>query len=72
MFDPKTLPPREHDVLVASAEGLTAKTTARRLGISPHTVRVYRDNAMRRLGAVTITQAVVIALNSGALTLGPR
>lgn len=41
---------REREVAQAVLDGLTAKETARRLGISPTSVATYRQRAFQRLG----------------------
>lgn len=61
-----TLPPaaltrRERQVLQAAAEGCQIKDTAERLGTAYNTVAKQRKSAMRKLGARTITHAVVLA-----------
>jgi two-component system, NarL family, nitrate/nitrite response regulator NarL len=52
------LTPRETDVLAAIADGLSNKATARRLGISQHTVKFHAESLFRKLGAVSRTDAV--------------
>jgi DNA-binding CsgD family transcriptional regulator len=47
------LTPREREVLTWVAEGKTAPETATLLGISERAVRLYRENAMAKLGAHT-------------------
>jgi DNA-binding CsgD family transcriptional regulator len=55
------LTPRELDVLVALAEGMTNKVIARRLNISLHTVKFHVESLFRKLGARTRTEAVAKA-----------
>jgi DNA-binding CsgD family transcriptional regulator len=57
-----TLTPREIDVLTALADGLGNKAVARRLGISPHTVKFHIESLFRKLGAATRTEAVAKGL----------
>jgi len=45
------LTPREIEVLAAISDGLTNKAVARRLGISPHTVKFHIESLFRKLGA---------------------
>ncbi len=52
------LTPRETDVLVAIADGLSNKAAARRLGISQHTVKFHVESLFRKLGAVSRADAV--------------
>lgn len=42
---------REREVISLVDEGLTSKEIARRLGLSPATVRKHRENATRRLAS---------------------
>ncbi len=55
------LTPREIEVLGAIGEGLTNKAVARRLDISPHTVKFHIESLFRKLGARTRTEAVAKA-----------
>lgn len=45
-----TLTDREREVLRLRAQGMGMGEIAARLGISEHTVRKHRDNAVRRSG----------------------
>lgn len=56
------LTPREVEVLAALAEGLGNKAVARRLGISPHTVKFHIESVFRKLGAGTRAEAVAKGL----------
>lgn len=56
------LTPREVEVLTALAEGLGNKAVARRLGISPHTVKFHIESVFRKLGAGTRAEAVAKGL----------
>jgi DNA-binding CsgD family transcriptional regulator len=49
---------REIEVLAALGNGLTNKETARRLGISPHTVKFHIESIFRKLGVATRAEAV--------------
>lgn len=53
---------RERDVLRLLADGLSNEEVAKRLFISPETVRTHVRKAMRKLDADTRTQAVATAL----------
>jgi len=57
-----TLTAREVEVLTALAEGLGNKAVARRLGISPHTVKFHIESLLRKLGAATRAEAVAKGL----------
>ena len=59
---PTALSPRGHEILGLLAEGLTGREIARRLYLSPETVRTHIRNATNRLGAKTRVQAVAIML----------
>ena len=59
----KALSRRESEILSLLAQGLTGEEIARRLVLSPETVRTHVRNAMEKLDARTRTQAVVMALD---------
>jgi DNA-binding NarL/FixJ family response regulator len=61
----KALSSRESEILGLLAEGLTGEQIAKRLVLSPETVRTHVRNAMEKLGAPTRTAAVVKALEMG-------
>jgi DNA-binding NarL/FixJ family response regulator len=63
----KVLSRREAEVLTFLAKGLTGEQIARRLVLSPETVRTHVRNAMERLDARTRTEAVVKALDRGEI-----
>jgi DNA-binding CsgD family transcriptional regulator len=65
---PAPLSPREREILGLLAEGLTGREIARRLYLSPETVRTHIRNATTRLGAKTRVQAVAIMLGHVART----
>ena len=52
------LPPRQREVLGLLAEGRTNKEIARRLGISPATVKIHVARLTAWLGAINRTDAV--------------
>ena len=56
------LTPREIEVLTALRDGLSNKATARRLGISPHTVKFHIESLFKKLGAASRSEAVVKGL----------
>jgi DNA-binding CsgD family transcriptional regulator len=56
------LTPREIEVLGAFADGLSNKEAARRLGISPHTVKFHSESLFRKLGAGGRAEAVAKGL----------
>jgi DNA-binding NarL/FixJ family response regulator len=59
----KRLSHRESEILSMLAGGLTGEEIARRLVLSPETVRTHVRNAMEKLEARTRVQAVVMALD---------
>ena len=59
---PRTLfTPREVEVLAGIGDGLTNKMIARRLAISPHTVKFHVESMLKKLGARTRAEAVAKA-----------
>lgn len=58
---PAALPPRQQQVLALLAEGLTNKEIARRLDISPATVKIHVARLTTWLGAANRTDAVARA-----------
>jgi len=56
------LTPREIQVLTALRDGLSNKATARRLGISPHTVKFHIESLFKKLGAASRAEAVAKGL----------
>jgi DNA-binding CsgD family transcriptional regulator len=56
------LTPREIEVLAALSDGLSNKATARRLGISPHTVKFHIESLFKKLGAASRAEAVAKGL----------
>jgi DNA-binding NarL/FixJ family response regulator len=59
----KALSSRESEVLAMLADGLTGEQIAKRLVLSPETIRTHVRNAMEKLDARTRTEAVVKALD---------
>jgi predicted transcriptional regulator len=56
-------------VLVAAADGLTAREIARRLGVRERTVTTHLNHIYRKLGASGRIAAVTAAARMGVLTL---
>jgi DNA-binding NarL/FixJ family response regulator len=67
----KALSSRESEILGLLAEGLTGEQIAKRLVLSPETVRTHVRNAMEKLEAPTRTAAVVKALEMGEVERQP-
>ncbi len=61
----QTLTARERQVLLLTAEGLTSKEIAGRLGISPRTADVHRAHVIQKLGLRNRVEAVRYALTTG-------
>ena len=62
-----TLTAREHEVLAAMADGLGAKTIARRLGVALKTVENHKIHIFEKLGVHTQAHAVSLAITHGLL-----
>jgi DNA-binding NarL/FixJ family response regulator len=63
------LTPRESEVLALLAEGLPNKAIALRLGVTEHTAKFHVNAILRKLGAQSRTEAVVLATRRGLLLL---
>jgi len=63
-----TLTARESDVLMAMAEGLGAKSIARRLGVAVKTVESHKFRIFEKLGVHTQAHAVSVAITHGLVT----
>ena len=61
------LTPREHEVLLLVAEGLTNKEIGGRLSISEDTVKKHVQNIIWKLRAADRTQAAIMAFKLGLL-----
>lgn len=67
-LDAAHVTPRQREVLKHMARGLGNDAIARKLGISPHTVKFHTTEILFVLGARSRTEAVVQALRSGIIT----
>lgn len=63
---------REWEVLKLSAEGLTRAEIGRRLRFGSSTVRDIRRDICTKLGAPSMQVAIVVAMRTGLLEIGPR
>lgn len=65
----EALTARERQVLELLAQGLPNKSIAHRLGISENTAKFHVNAILRKLGAQSRTEAVVLATRQGLLLL---
>jgi DNA-binding CsgD family transcriptional regulator len=61
------LSPRESEITRLLAAGLSGEEIARRLVLSPETVRTHIRNAMAQVGARTRAHLIALAMRDGAL-----
>ncbi|NIC07495.1 response regulator [Billgrantia bachuensis] len=59
------LRPKERDILVLVAEGMTSREIAEHLDVSAKTVEVYRLRAMKALGAANLAELVRLCVALG-------
>lgn len=64
------LTPSERTVLILLANGRTAESIAREQHLAVQTIRTYRSNAMRKLGARNLAEAVDSLVQSGMVLAG--
>jgi DNA-binding NarL/FixJ family response regulator len=57
----------EHDILAASARGASVRQVAGELGLPEGEVRAHLASAIRKLGARSRLEAVLIALRLGVI-----
>ena len=62
---PRSSPQREFDILDLVAEGLDNQTIARRLVLSPKTVRNHVSNVLAKIHAADRAHAIVLARRAG-------
>lgn len=67
--NPRTLSPREREVLDLLSKGLTGEDAAERLFLSRETIKTHIRNATQKLKANTRTEAIVIAVRRGEIDL---
>lgn len=63
--DIDALTPREREVLVLLAQGMTNREAAEALGLSPKTIGRHRDNLMRKLDVHNRAELVLAAVRAG-------
>ena len=65
------LTPREVEILQHMAAGRSSGDIARRLGMSPHTLRTHTQNILTKLGVHSKLEALVLAIRHGKVeTIG--
>jgi DNA-binding NarL/FixJ family response regulator len=68
-LDPyESLTSREREILQMTAESQSSASIGRRLYISPRTVEIHRQNAMRKLGLKSQSELIRYALKKGILS----
>lgn len=65
VLSPVPLTRRERQILALVAQGMTARETAERLGISPLTARKHRENLMRKLSLHNAAELTAFAVRLG-------
>jgi FixJ family two-component response regulator len=65
------LTPRERQVLALVAAGKPNKGIAAELGTSERTVKLHRGQVMRKMGAESLPELVVLAQEAGILPASP-
>lgn len=68
-FVPEQLSAREREVLLLAAKGMSSKEVARRLFISERTVQTHLASIYDKLGSRNKTEALLLALKYGVVTL---
>lgn len=66
-----TLTPREQEILVLVARGLSAKEIAGQIGIAPRTVEGHIDTVRLKVRARNKAHMVTQAVLAGVLKIGP-
>ncbi|PXF31631.1 hypothetical protein WH50_08990 [Pokkaliibacter plantistimulans] len=66
---PPSLTPRQQEILIFIAQGLSTKEIAWRLGISPKTVEAHRLQMMERLNIKDIPNLVIYAIRQGLVSI---
>ena len=62
------LTPREREVLVGVADGLSNRLIGERLAISPRTVEIHRANMLIKMGANHTSEAIRIAIEASLVS----
>jgi NarL family two-component system response regulator LiaR len=64
----ESLTPREQEVLILMAKGLSNPEIAERLTVSPVTVKFHVSNILSKLGCTSRTEAVALAIQHGLIS----
>lgn len=65
--DPTVLTERETEITTLIAKGYTNKEIGRELHLSHHTIHTHRRNILKKLGAKSVSELTVYAMNVGLL-----
>ena len=68
-MEPEELSPREKEVLLYTARGMTGHRVAAELNITERTVQAHLTSVYNKLGAKNKTEAILIALKRGIIFL---
>jgi len=68
-MEPEELSPREKEVLLCTARGMTGHRVAAELNITERTVQAHLTSVYNKLGAKNKTEAILIALKRGIIFL---
>jgi two-component system nitrate/nitrite response regulator NarL len=62
------LTPRQTQIMQMMADGASSEEIARRLKVSPYTLRTHVQNILTRLGVHTKVEAMAIAIRHGKIS----
>lgn len=62
------LTPRELEILQLMAEGMNSSQIAKKLGMSPHTLRTHVQNVLTKLGVHSKLEALMAGIRHGVIT----
>ncbi len=65
--EPTSLSDREEQVVGLVAQGLSTKSIAERLCLSPHTINTHRKNINKKLGIKSPAELIIFAVNNGLI-----
>ncbi len=67
---PAHLTKREEEIVRLTAGGMSAGQVAEKLFLSKHTVYTHRKNIMKKLGAHSVSEVILYAVNNGIVPQG--